>query len=171
MKKEHNLETNKYKLKMVLFKYFRCNRLFKDVDDLIDNIIRLYNVELRKLDTKQKPKNMKSVELYIDWFIREFCSKAVINEQEIKGRSREELIVIPRNVLIYAILERWTVPCRVVGEHFGNRNHSTVRNSKFNAVEMLETKHKEAIRYFTVCQKVLQNVPDLEEIKKVMNNE
>ena len=52
-----------------------------------------------------------------------------IHPDDLASTTRKREVVIPRQVAIYIVRDKYDIPLKKIGEHFGNRDHATILHS------------------------------------------
>jgi chromosomal replication initiator protein len=52
-----------------------------------------------------------------------------IHPDDLSSTTRKREVVIPRQVAIYIVRDKYDIPLKKIGEHFGNRDHATILHS------------------------------------------
>ena len=62
----------------------------------------------------------------IDRITDEVCAYFNVSKADLVGKKKTKDVVEPRQIAIYLVTEFLTTPLITIGEHFGNRDHTTV---------------------------------------------
>ena len=52
-----------------------------------------------------------------------------IHPDDLASTTKKREVVIPRQVAIYIVRDKYDIPLKKIGEHFGNRDHATILHS------------------------------------------
>jgi chromosomal replication initiator protein len=96
------------------------------------------NLELAKQTLKNIVHDIDT-EVGIDYIQKTVGEYFKVDIIEIKGKTRKKEIVIPRQVAIYFSKLYTTHSLKVIGYHFGGRDHSTVIHAIHSVEDMIET--------------------------------
>lgn len=96
------------------------------------------NLELAKQTLKNIVHDIDA-EVGIDYIQKTISEYFKITVEEIKGKTRKKEIVIPRQVSMYFSKIYTNHSLKVIGYHFGGRDHSTVIHAMHAVEDMIET--------------------------------
>jgi len=96
------------------------------------------NLELAKQTLKNIVHDIDA-EVGIDYIQKTVAEYFKVEVSEIKSKSRKKEIVIPRQVAMYFSKLYTNHSLKVIGYHFGGRDHSTVIHAMHSVEDMIET--------------------------------
>ena len=110
----------------------------------LDSIIDQPSEESEEIDFKNITNVKKAVSKYYG-----------ISLSDLSSASRKKELVLPRQVAIYLIRNRFNIPLQKIGEHFGSRDHTTIAHACGKVESMIDVD-------WTVKQ-------DIDNIMKMLN--
>jgi len=105
----------------------------------INNLIDQYNKSDSKFTLKLYVNIKERNYLNFDQIMQSVCSKTGITPEYLRMKSREPIVLLPRQMCHYIASKQTKKTLSAIGQHFGNKDHATVLNSIKKIQNYLDT--------------------------------